>query len=179
MKCVLCAKHCLRCLFSFCDSEANYELVDGKESEPKANTDGLKFSLAQSRKSMCVPSFVCQGLHVAVACSPVLWSLLRGSMTILSLWKHLAWPFSVPCCSCSFSHPLRSCCRGVRVVARLSVSLDCTVKKRGVWRDQAFCYLPFGLFLSDGCCHSCSSDSQMMGIQEGRLIQWIRDQTSL
>lgn len=66
------ARHRLGYLFSVCDSEANYELVDSEENKPKSNTDGLKFSLAQSRKS--ADSFIlmrCRGLSRGPGCSPL------------------------------------------------------------------------------------------------------------
>ena len=70
-KCVLGARHCFRYLFSVCDSEANYELVDSEENKPKSNTDCLKFSLARSRKSMDSFIRVCRGLSRGPACSPL------------------------------------------------------------------------------------------------------------
>lgn len=73
------ARHCLGYLFSVCDSEANYELVDSKENKPKSNTDGLKFSLAQSRKS--TDSFIlmrCRGLFRGPACSPLILVSAQG-----------------------------------------------------------------------------------------------------
>lgn len=156
LKCAFCAKHCISCFFSLCDSEANYELVDSQEDKTKSKIDCLKFSLEQSRK--LIDSFLCVFTRTCTrvswspgctACSPLIQASAQSPQTTISV-KAGALSLLVPeVAEFLFTALFLLCSHPTDGVPQLPLS----VALLRMWHEQGVALHRSGPFVP--CCSAC------------------------